>query len=70
MSNKAEQEQDPYAGMTLMQKAAAIMEKSFDAKYIEHNKAKSNSLLEEAAKVYDEAGLPKEAEVCRLLIEG
>ncbi len=53
----------------LIDLARELVEGSMDAKYDLGNTAASNTLLENAAQVYEEAGSPHDANVCRLLIE-
>lgn len=53
----------------LMELAAQLVEGSMDAKYDLGDVQASNTLLENAAQVYEEAGSPDDAEVCRLMID-
>ena len=53
----------------LMELAAELMEGAMDAKYDLGDTSASNTLLENAAQVYEEAGSPDDAVVCRALIE-
>lgn len=53
----------------LIDLAHELLEGAFDAKYDLGNTEASNTLLQNAAEVYEEAGLPEDAEACRLLIE-
>lgn len=66
----SDQPKDPYAGLTLMQKAALLLEKSFVAKYENNDEETSDKLLDEAAATYDEAGSPRDAEAVRLFKNG
>lgn len=53
----------------LMDLAHELVEGSLDAKYDLGDVSAANTLLENAAQVYEEAGSPHDAEVCRLMIE-